>query len=164
MSDRIKKILLDIVEFYVPSVFFAILFLSFIIGIFFRYIVRNPQSWTFEISTIAFVCFTFLSTSLPNRTGEHVVFDLFYNKMPERRKNISRIISELLIIIMAAILVKPAIEYLVSFSGLKTQITNIPRFLVFISFPIMLVDTIIINLVFLIRDIKALKTAGGEVK
>ena len=162
MSKRVKKILLDIVEIYVPSVFFIILFLSFIIGIFFRYILKNPQSWTFEVSTIAFVCFVFLSMSLPNRSGEHVVFDLFYNRMTEKRKRLSRILSELIVIIMACILVKPSIEYLISFSGLKTQITAIPRFLVFAAYPVMLADTIVINILNLIRDIGALKEGGAK--
>ena len=45
----------DLIEVYLPIAVFVALFLAFLTNVFFRYVVKDPQNWTFEFSVNAFV-------------------------------------------------------------------------------------------------------------
>lgn len=150
------QLLLDIIEFYIPAIMFLILFITFILGVFFRYIVKSPQSWTFELSSITFLFTVILAGCIADRYEEHIAFDMFYNKMSEKTKCIMRIISNLLIILFLVIILPSSVKYLISFKKLATPILKIPQYMVFISFPILLIDLIIRRCWHLILDIKSL--------
>lgn len=143
-----------IIEVYIPSISIAILLISFVIGIISRYIIKNPQTWTYEIDSIAFFVATMTSVCLVNHYNEHVVFDMFYNNFSEKRKCLSRIISNVLMIIFAIVLLPYSFKFIFSMSGLYTQVIKMPRWIPFITFPIVLCSTIIYSILRLVEDIK----------
>lgn len=49
-SRRTGSLLRDLVELYIPAASFVIMFLVFILQIFFRYIVRQPLQWAYEVT------------------------------------------------------------------------------------------------------------------
>ena len=51
---QIAKFLLDVVEVYVPTIAFTLLFIVFIIQVFFRYFLV-PLTWPLEFTLIAFI-------------------------------------------------------------------------------------------------------------
>ena len=74
---QIKKVarwLADFIEVYLPIAVFVMLFLAFLINVFFRYVVRNPQNWTFELSINAFMVVGLLGACAAYRKEDHVVF------------------------------------------------------------------------------------------
>ena len=133
---RIGKLLLDILEIYIPMIMFLMLFAAFLIGIVFRYVFKNPQSWTFELSSICYLAVGVLSWGITHRSEDNVVFDMLYIKMSPKWQCIWRIVSNVLIAVVAAILIVPSLQYLQDMFGLKTQIIKIPRFLVFLPFTV----------------------------
>ena len=130
------KLFLDILEIYIPMLLFLVLFLCFLIGIVYRYFLKNPQSWTFELSSICYLGVGVLAWGVSHRTEEHIVFDMLYNKVSDRIQCLIRVINNLLISLTAACLVIPSINYLKSLEGLKAQTLPIPRFVIFIPFTI----------------------------
>ncbi|MDR1058903.1 MAG: TRAP transporter small permease, partial [Treponema sp.] len=53
-----KKALLfirNVFELYLPVAAFIALFCSFILQVFFRYVVRHPLTWTQEVITLGFI-------------------------------------------------------------------------------------------------------------
>ncbi len=54
------------------------MFIVFLLNIFFRYVLKNPQNWTFEFSVNAFVIVGLLGACVAYRLEDHVVFDLVY--------------------------------------------------------------------------------------
>jgi len=132
--DKLKKILkviIDIIEIYIPVAMLIILFMAFIIGIFFRYVLKNPQSWTYEASSIAFLSFTILSACYVGRVDKHIEFDMIFNRMSDKAQSIMNMVSNLLIAIVCAMLVPAAIKFIGSMKGLYTQVLDIPRGMVY---------------------------------
>src|SRR5665648_429333 len=89
----------DFIEVYLPIAVFVVLFVVFLINVFFRYIVHNPQNWTFEFSVNSFLVVGLLGACTAYRKEDHVVFDLLYTRINEKSKNIFRMISYVLVII-----------------------------------------------------------------
>lgn len=133
---QIGKVIEDLLEIYIPVLMFLTLFVCFLLGIFFRYVLNNPQSWTFELSTICYLAVGVLSWGIAHRTDDLVVFDMLYNKLSPQIQCILRIVNNLIIAVVAAMLIVPSIRFLEGLSGLKAQTMDIPRFMIFVPFTI----------------------------
>jgi len=149
----IGKLLENILELVIPASMFAVLFISFVLGVFFRYVLKNPQSWTFELSSICYLSVGVLSWGISHRTDDHVVFDMFYTKVSTKMQCLFRILSNLLIVFIALMLIVPSITYLQAMVGLKTEIMKIPRVIVFAPFTISFIVAVIRSTYRLILDI-----------
>ena len=136
MHRKIFNVLIDLIEVYIPAVMLLCLFTSFIAGIIFRYVFRNPQPWTFELSSISFLQLAILSGCFVQRNDRHIVFDMIYSKASERAQCLMRILGGIIICFTAAILIPISIKYVASMYGLKTQILKWPRYIIFICFPL----------------------------
>lgn len=143
LIQRIYKLSIDIIEMYLPIVMLAVLFVSFVAGVFFRYVMKNPQSWTYEISTICFLSFVILSACYVQREEKQIVFDMLYNNMNSRVRCLMRIFSNLLVSVTCIILTPVSVQYVKSMKNLTTQILKIPRGLVFFCFIILFASTAI---------------------
>ena len=146
--------LLDILEIYIPAALFMILFICFLVGIFFRYVIKNPQSWSFELSTVAFLGSVILAGCLADRFGEHISFDMIYDRRTEKTKTIMRIISNALVFVFLGIAFPTSVRFILSFNNLATPIMKIPQAFVFCCFPVLLADLIIRSAIRLVVDIK----------
>ncbi|MBL7047847.1 MAG: TRAP transporter small permease [Candidatus Marinimicrobia bacterium] len=146
----------DIIEIYLPSAVFMALFLAFLLNVFFRYILRNPQNWTFELSINAFVIVGLLGACASYRTEDHVVFDLFYTKLKPKGQNVLRIISYIIVIVFFSIAIPPSLKYLYALRAV-TSIMRIPIRIIFLSFPILLISSVFRSAFRLFLDIKAFR-------
>ena len=155
MKKKIFNLLNKTIEVYIPSISIMVLLISFVVGIFSRYIIKNPQSWTFELDSIAFFIATMTSVCLVNKTNEHVIFDMFYNNFDEKGKCVCRIISNLLIAIFALLLLPYSIKFIFSMKGLTTQVIKIPRWVPFLTFPLLLLSSVLYSIIRLITDVKS---------
>lgn len=168
-ATKIGKILLDIIEVYLPIVFLLTLFASFIIGIFFRYCLQNPQSWSYELSSICFVSFIILSACFVQRTEQHIVFDMLFNKMTLKVQCFMRFVSNLIIAVICAILTPVSVKFVMSMKGLTSQVLKIPRGMIFVCFVILFLSTALRCAIRAFFDFRALKERSyqcryGQVK
>lgn len=150
----IRKRIADIVEVYLPETVFMALFLAFLINVFFRYALKDPQNWTFELSILAFVIVGLLGASAAYREEDHVVFDLVYANLGEKGKNIFRIIGYIVVIVLFSIALPGTVRYLMKLRAV-TSIMKIPLKYVFSVFPILLFSSIVRSAYRLILDFKA---------
>jgi len=146
----------DFVEVHLPIAVFVMLFLAFLTNVFCRYILKNPQNWTFELSVNAFVVVGLLGACAAYRTEDHVVFDLFYTRLTSKGQNILRIISYVTVIVLFSIAIPGSIRYLVKLPAV-TSIMRIPLRFIFVSFPILMISTVIRSAYRLVLDIKAFR-------
>lgn len=153
---KIGKVALDILEFYIPAFFFIVLFVCFLLGIFFRYVLKDPQTWTFELSTVCYLSVGILSWGIAHRTDEHVVFDMLYNKLSPKVQCVLRVISNLVIAVTAALLIEPSISYIQSLMNVSAQTLPIPRGLIFTPFTISYIVAVVRSTCRLIQDAIAL--------
>jgi TRAP-type C4-dicarboxylate transport system permease small subunit len=155
--DKLKKIVRwfsDLVEVYLPSAMFVLLFLVFIANVFFRYVLKNPQNWTFELSVNAFVVVGLLGAATAHRKEDHVVFDLLYAPLDSRKQNTLRILSNALVILFFGIAIPGSFIYVFELPSM-TSILKIPEKYIFVVFPIFLVSTFFRSIYRLTIDIKA---------
>lgn len=157
VMNLLKKVagkVADFFEIWLPEVVFIALFLAFLINVFFRYVMHNPQNWTFEFSIISFVVVGLLGACAAYRKEDHVVFDLLYSSLGPRGKNILRMMGYVLLIVLFLIALPGTIRYILKLRAL-TSIMRIPLKYVFATFPILLISTIIRSAYRLVLDFKS---------
>ncbi len=146
----------DFIEVQLPIAVFVMLFLAFLINVFFRYVAKNPQNWTFELSINAFVVVGLLGACAAYRTEDHVIFDLLYTRLNSKGQNILRIISYVIVIVIFLIAIPGTIRYLVKLPAV-TSIMRIPLKIIFSAFPILMISTVLRSAYRLVLDIKAFR-------
>lgn len=153
---RIGTILIDFIEIWIPVAVFVGLFLAFLINVIFRYLFNNPQNWTFEFSILSFVIVGLLGACAAYRTEDHVVFDLLYDHLGEKGRNILRMTGYITVIILFTVAMPATIRYVIRLPA-KSSIMEIPLKYIFVSLPILYVSTILRSIHRLILDLKAFK-------
>jgi len=157
LLKKAGRFVVDIIEVHLPIVIFVALFLAFLLNVFFRYVLRNPQNWTFEFSIIAFAVVGLLGACTAYRSEDHVVFDLFYTRLGAKGQNILRIISYILVILFFTAAIPGALKSIIKLRAM-TSILKIPLKYVFVAFPILLISTVIRSAYRLVLDIKAFRS------
>jgi TRAP-type C4-dicarboxylate transport system permease small subunit len=155
----IKKIFrwfADFVEVDLPIAVFVMLFLAFLTNVFCRYILKNPQNWTFELSINAFVVVGLLGACAAYRKEDHVVFDLLYTRLNSKGKNILRIISYVTVIVFFSIALPGSIRYLIKLPAV-TSIMRIPLRFIFLPYPILLISMVLRSAYRLVLDIRVFR-------
>ena len=117
------------------------MFIVFMINIVSRYVLRNPQNWTFEFSTNAFVIVGLLGACAAYRLEDHVVFDLVYVKRSPRGQALMRMISYVLVIVFLLIALPSTLRSLWN-NPAVTSIMKIPDRYIFSVLPVMMISMI----------------------
>ena len=146
----------DFLEVYLPIAVFLLMFITFLVNIVFRYVLRDPQNWTFEFSVYSFVVVGLLGACAAYRKEDHVTFDLLYAGLKPRGQNILRMISYLIVIASLAAIIPASVRYLLKLPTV-TSIMKIPEGIIFMSFPVLLVSTVCRSVYRLVLDVKAFR-------
>lgn len=133
---RILNKIFSIFEMFIPIVMLILLFVSFIIGIFSRYFLQNPLTWTYELSSICFLNLVVYSWPYVQKMNEHITFDMIYERVDFNTKFIFEILSHVLMAIFSLILVYFSLVYIKNIYSSVTQVIKIPKVLVYSCFPI----------------------------
>lgn len=91
-----------------------------ILGVFFRYVLTSPLSWSEEISRYLMIWIAFLAASIPLRKWEHVALEVIVQLLPSTLRKVIKIIMELMILVFLAVLTKQGLN-LVKFAALQTS-------------------------------------------
>ncbi len=135
------KILLDIVEVYVPMFSFITLFIVFILGILFRYFFA-PLTWTLELSLICFIWTALLGGLYAKRTETNVRFTLIYDMVSPSVQLWMRLIGNGLLLFSFVLGFYPSLKYVLFMGFKKSNVLKIPMdiafspFVVFMAFMI----------------------------
>ena len=99
----------DKVEFFIPQVFFILVFLLMSTQVFTRYVLNYTVSWNIELCRYSFVWLTFTGAAYVRKKGTHIkiemLFNYFFKKCSLRVKKIVWLSRELLIIIYLILLI-----------------------------------------------------------
>ena len=141
-------------ELHLPSVVFSLIFITYIITIFSRYVFKIQISSVYELNTLMFIWCAVLAASYGGRTGKHIMFTILYDKFPEKIKVVCRIIGDLFVVVTFGILFPYAYKAISFMHIKKSSILRIPFDLVFSPFLIFVLLTFIYNAASLFQDIK----------
>jgi len=136
---RSGAFLLDLLEIYIPTISFAIMFIVFIVQVFYRYFLNNPLTWPPEIISLTFIWTTVLGACYAQREREHVMFTILYDKSPPKIQLATRLIGNGLIALTFLIALKPAIDYVQFMNFRVSTVLKIPFSYIFAPFVVFLV-------------------------
>jgi TRAP-type C4-dicarboxylate transport system permease small subunit len=156
LLKRIGRGMVDVLEIYLPIVVFVMMFIVFMINIVSRYVLKNPQNWTFEFSTNAFVIVGLLGACAAYRLEDHVVFDLVYVKRSPRGQALMRMISYAFVIVFLVIALPSTLTSLWN-NRAMTSILKIPDKFIFASLPVMMISMVARSAYRLVLDIRAFR-------
>jgi len=117
LPGRILLTTLDVLEIYIPTLSFALMFVVFIVEIVCRYLFV-PLTWTMEFSLMAFLWTTLLGACWTLRDDSHVVFSLVYDGVGPKAQRAIRVAGNGLLFVAFCIALYPSWKF-VAFMGFK---------------------------------------------
>lgn len=152
MLDKLKKAW-NAFEFIfgivLPSIAFTVMFVSFCLQIFSRYVLGEQFGWTFEATVVAFLWSVAFGAIYAGRDHEHVSFSLLYDMFGPKGRAILNIAGSLMIAVAFVFLVPAAYEYLEFMTIKKTAVLKISFSTLYAPF----LAFILFSTIYLIRDI-----------
>lgn len=105
--------------------------------VFYRYVLNSPLPWPEEVARIMIVWLTFVGGYIALRENKHVGFEILFDKLSPRAKEITRVVSEALVAVFLAVVVVEGARFAMRFASTPMTYTRIPtgRF-VYSVFPI----------------------------
>ncbi|GHV92723.1 hypothetical protein AGMMS50268_32260 [Spirochaetia bacterium] len=157
-----KKILLfirDIIEIYIPVVSFVVMFLTFIMQVFSRYIIRHPIVWSMEIIVIGFVWTVIFGACYTMRKRSHVKFTMIYDRLSPRPAALIRMLGNIIIVGTFLSLVYASYKYSFFIGFQKTAVFRISYTVIFLPFVYFLLSITGYTIMEIIEDIKIIRGA-----
>jgi TRAP-type C4-dicarboxylate transport system permease small subunit len=156
LGGKIGQFFLDLIEKYIPTVSFSVMFLVFVLQIFCRYVLNQPLTWPYEVTIFGFIWTTMLGACYALRLKSHVVFSLIYDRLTPLTQLIFRLIGNLGILVAACLAVYPTYQYLVFQRINKSMVLRIPyniAFSPYLIFLLVIAGRLVYSLVVDIRKI-----------
>ena len=157
--SRFFAALMNVFEVYLPSAMLLVMLAAFVLGIIYRYLLRDPLSWSYELQSVCFLVVSILACGSAHRNNDHVVFDMLYEKASPKTQCIMRLLSNGLIAVFSCVLIPATALYLLELDGITTPVMDIPLGVVFSSFLIYFIFAVIHAVEQLAADISVLRGA-----
>lgn len=165
--DILKKtvrLLRNCVEIYIPAISFLIMFFVYLFQVFMRYVVRAPQSWTMEVTSMTFLWLVLLGACFAQRSRSHVTFTLIYDQLGIRGKALTAFAGNLIIAFTFLVCLRPTWDFILFQTSAQqvTSILKISKTIVYAPYMLFLGIIILYTLVDLAHDFMVLTGLGGE--
>jgi TRAP-type C4-dicarboxylate transport system permease small subunit len=98
--DKIEKIILGIL-----AVLFTVMVVALFFQIVMRFVFKNANTWSEELTRYSFVWLSMLGASVATRRSRNMDVDFIVNKMPKTLKNINTVFTRGLIITFLLVLI-----------------------------------------------------------
>jgi TRAP-type C4-dicarboxylate transport system permease small subunit len=168
--DVVKKIgrgLMYLLGTVIPNLTFLMIFLTFMITIVSRYVLKTPVPWAYEISILSYMWTMFFGVGKAMQNEEHVVFGLVYDSVGPKMKIFFEILDSLLLVVLLSIVFVPSIHSLLA-KRMVTGVLKLPYKVVFAPLIYMFAEMLVRSLLVCREHIKNLKndlnTKEGELK
>ena len=151
---KIWKLFADAFEVYLAATCFVVMFFAFVLQIFTRYVLGYQVDWTYEATVIGFMWVVAFGGSYASRLREHVAFSMVYDKMSDRGKALTEIVSNIVIVASFVIMFLPVLSFVDFMKIKKTAVMKVPLSVLYAPF----IYFIVSSSFYVIRDtIKAFR-------
>ncbi len=144
-KNRIKSAF-DAITSVIVDTSFVIIFITFLLTIFSRYVFKKPITWSYEISVLAYIWTMFFGVGKAIEKDEHVVFGLVYDKVSPKGKLFFLVGYNALLVVLLALAFYPSLRSLLS-KRMVTGVLKLPYKVVFAPFMYMFADILIRSLI-----------------
>ena len=139
---KIIKRIISFVEEVLPALLLLTIFISFLLGVFSRYVLKSSMMWAQEMSLYPYVWLVFLGACYCDKDCCNITFPLVYDIVPEKIKQIFHLIGNLLIAISLIAVIPSTVEFYIYYMTRPTAILRIPLGICYFAFAIFQVITI----------------------
>jgi TRAP-type C4-dicarboxylate transport system permease small subunit len=134
-NEKLTK-MIEWVENALSVLFFGGMFGAIIIQVFFRYVLKAPLVWPYELSIFCFIYIVFFGAAIASRRRTHISFGMVFDRMSPRAQLVISILTHVFIA-MIILLIFPSTISFISFMGkIKSSSMGIPMYVVLLSFPL----------------------------
>ncbi len=112
MRDRASLRPLRLLTDSVAVALMATMFVSFLLQIFFRYVLNRPLGWTEEVTVLCWVWVVLWSAALLLSDAEEVRFDIIYSAVPRGARRAFVIVSSVALVVLLAISIPATWRYI----------------------------------------------------
>ncbi|MGB4407136.1 MAG: TRAP transporter small permease [Sphaerochaeta sp.] len=154
---KIALFLRDVMEIYIPFLSFIILFLTFILQVFFRYVVNHPLTWTQDAIVIGFCWTVILGACYTMRQKGHVQFTMLYEAYSPKVAAWARLAGNLLIVSTFILMIIPSFKYAFFLGFQKTPVLRVSYTWIFLPFTYFLTSIIGYTIAPIIEDWKVIR-------
>ena len=159
---KIIKRIVDFVEETVPALLLLTIFISFLLGVFSRYVLKSSIMWTQEMSLYPYVWLVFLGACSCDRDRSNISFTIVHDMVPEKVKKVFHLIGSIMIVTALIVLIPSAVDFYIYYMNRPTAIMKIPLGICYFSFAIYQVFTIIRYLYRIVESILELAGKKGK--
>lgn len=138
----------DVVELYIPLAAFVVMFLTFILQIFFRYVLRQPLQWAYEVTVSCYLWLVLLGSCYAQRERKHVSFTMICDKAPVKPRSIMMFTGNLLMLIAFLYAFVPSVEFIIFMKRQQTAALKIGLDLIYLAY----IPFMIHMMLYFIRD------------
>lgn len=135
---RVPRFIYDLFEVYLGVAVIVLLIACVSLGVFFRYVLDQPNAQLFELSVYSFVWLIYLGGSLAVRYNQHIRFDLIYRQLPERVRDSIDLFFDLVTTCVLLYILVPSIRYTIEMYPIKASALRIPWTFLLVVYPIFL--------------------------
>jgi TRAP-type C4-dicarboxylate transport system permease small subunit len=117
----------------------CIMFASFIVQIFARYVLNKPVGWSEEVIITAWLWTVLWGASFTLRESDEIRFDIIYSKVSERTRRIFTVLSGVALVVLYAVSLPAAYSYVSFMKVERSAYLHIPvnwLYCVFIIFSV----------------------------
>lgn len=122
---------------------FLMLFGVFVVQIIARFFFNKPLAWTDELAVVLYIWVILWGCAAIVPEREHVVFDLVWNSVPWRARQVMKIVGNLLIGGLALVALPASWDYVRFMAREGTPVLGLPFMWVFLPFVLLMVSLVI---------------------
>ena len=112
MRDRALLRPLRLLTDSVAVALMATMFVSFLLQIFFRYVLNRPLGWTEEVTVLCWLWVVLWSAALLLSDAEEVRFDIIYSAVPRGARRSFVVVSSVALVVLLAISIPATWRYI----------------------------------------------------
>ena len=123
---KIIKRIVDFVEETVPALLLLTIFISFLLGVFSRYVLKSSIMWTQEMSLYPYVWLVFLGACSCDRDRSNISFTIVHDMVPEKVKKVFHLIGSIMIVTALIVRIPSAVDFYIYYMKRPTAIMKRP--------------------------------------
>lgn len=137
----------------VPMLSFIIVFVTFMLTIFTRYVIRVAIPWSYEVSILGYIYCMFFGSGIAVTRDEHVVFSLIYDKLKPAGKLFCKILYNMVLIALICCAFIPVCKSIFAMKQI-TGILKMPYKYIFAPYLWMLAEIVVRSIGVMIAAVK----------
>jgi C4-dicarboxylate transporter DctQ subunit len=130
-------------EAYIAAALFIVICALMFVQVFTRYVFNSAITWTEELSTAMFVVLIYCAIAAAVTERKHIGIDILLTVVSFKTKKVLMILGNCVFIAFCIYVIKPFFKVIDALGASRTMLLHIPKKIIYITIPILLVLTCI---------------------